>query len=38
MACMLATLDFEKATDASGNIIEPQQEYNNATFRYPRAR
>nr|BED42923.1 cytochrome P450 monooxygenase [Trametes versicolor] len=35
MACMLATLDFEKATDASGATIEPQQEYNNATFRIP---
>lgn len=31
---MLATLDFEKATDVSGEPIEPRPEYNNSTFRY----
>ncbi|EIW55755.1 cytochrome P450 [Trametes versicolor FP-101664 SS1] len=33
IACMLATLDFGKAIDASGEPIEPQPEYNNSTFR-----
>lgn len=33
IACMLATLDFDKAIDASGEPIEPQPEYNNSTFR-----
>lgn len=34
IACMLATLDFGKAIDASGEPIEPQPEYNNSTFRF----
>ncbi|KAH9849405.1 cytochrome P450 [Lenzites betulinus] len=33
MVSMLATLDFSKATDAEGNTIEPDPEYNDATFR-----
>ncbi|KAI0371905.1 cytochrome P450 [Pilatotrama ljubarskyi] len=35
VACMLATLDFVKAKDASGNVLEPQLEYNDASFRLP---
>lgn len=34
IACMLATFDFAKATDAKGNVIEPQPQYLDASFRY----
>lgn len=34
IACMLATFDFTKATDADGDVIEPQPEYLDASFRY----
>ncbi|OJT02558.1 O-methylsterigmatocystin oxidoreductase [Trametes pubescens] len=34
IACMLATFDFAKATDADGNVIEPHPEYNDPSFRY----
>ncbi|KAI0826661.1 cytochrome P450 [Trametes gibbosa] len=35
MVSMLATLDFSKAKDGAGNTIEPDPEYNDATFRLP---
>ncbi|KAI0635149.1 cytochrome P450 [Trametes polyzona] len=35
VACMLATFDFEKAKDENGNVIEPEPEYNDASFRLP---
>ncbi|KAI0777641.1 cytochrome P450 [Trametes elegans] len=36
VACMLATLDFHKATDAaSGKPVEPKPEYCDASFRLP---
>ncbi|KAI0635124.1 cytochrome P450 [Trametes polyzona] len=35
IACMLATFDFEKATDENGNVIEPKVEYNDPAFRLP---
>ncbi|KAK7056368.1 hypothetical protein VNI00_002922 [Paramarasmius palmivorus] len=33
IASMLATLDIKKATDSAGNVIEPEVQYNNSTFR-----
>ncbi|KAI0635126.1 cytochrome P450 [Trametes polyzona] len=33
VAGMLATLDFDKATDENGNVIDSQPEYNDASFR-----
>ncbi|EIW55982.1 cytochrome P450 [Trametes versicolor FP-101664 SS1] len=35
IACTLATFDFTKATDADGNVIEPQPQYLDASFRLP---
>ncbi|KAL1944827.1 hypothetical protein VTO73DRAFT_2447 [Trametes versicolor] len=35
IACMLATFDFAKATDADDNVMEPQPEYLDALFRIP---
>ncbi|KAI8970552.1 cytochrome P450 [Trametes punicea] len=37
IACMLATFDFRKATDTAGNVVEPEPEYDNASFRLPTA-
>ncbi|OSD07978.1 cytochrome P450 [Trametes coccinea BRFM310] len=37
MACMLATMDFHKATDSSGEPIEPHIEYRDVTLRMPTA-
>lgn len=34
IAYTLATFDFTKATDADGNVIEPQPQYLDASFRY----
>ncbi|KAI9063681.1 cytochrome P450 [Trametes sanguinea] len=37
MACMLATMDFNKATDSAGQPIQPLVEYRDVTFRIPTA-
>ncbi|KDQ55519.1 hypothetical protein JAAARDRAFT_37534 [Jaapia argillacea MUCL 33604] len=35
MAAMLATLDFKKAVDEHGNVIEPDVTFDNSVFRTP---
>lgn len=34
MATMVATLDFSKAKDEHGNVMEPEVKFENSVFRY----
>ena len=34
MACILATVNIQKAVDEAGNVIEPSEEYSSGMLRF----